>query len=103
MTRGATESYAGGKKLWRQVYKHRYSYLLLLPVIVYFVLFHYLPMYGIQLAFKDFVIRKGIHGSPWVGLKYFERLFGSTLFLNALRNTVLISVYRIAFGFPMPI
>lgn len=60
-------------------------------------------MYGITLAFKKFAIRKGILGSPWIGFTNFERLFGSAMFLRTVRNTILISLYRIVFGFPMPI
>lgn len=83
--------------------KMSYCYLLLLPVVIYFVLFHYLPMYGVTLAFKDFSIQKGILGSPWAGLKHFARLFDSTIFYNVLENTLLISIYRLLFGFPAPI
>lgn len=95
----------GGKAhaVRRKMYRNRYAYFLLLPIIAFFVIFHYVPIYGVQLAFKDYVIRKGISGSPWAGLKYFSRLFASQMFLNTLRNTILISVYRIAFGFPAPI
>lgn len=89
--------------LWRKIYKYRWAYILLLPVIVFFIVFSYVPMYGITLAFKKFAIRKGILGSPWIGFTNFERLFGSAMFLRTVRNTILISLYRIVFGFPMPI
>lgn len=89
--------------LLRKIYKNRWAYILLIPVIVFFIVFSYVPMYGITLAFKKFAIKKGIMGSPWIGLTNFERLFGSTMFLRTVRNTILISLYRIIFGFPMPI
>lgn len=74
-----------------------------LPVIAYYLVFHYAPMYGIVLAFKDFSIRKGIMGSPWVGLAVFEELFRTHTFVRALRNTIILSLQRWVFGFPMPI
>ncbi len=80
--------------------KHRWTYVLLIPVIAYFFVFHYMPLYGIQLAFKDFMIRKGISGSPWVGLKHFEVLLNSPIFQRALVNTLLISCYKLLFAFP---
>ncbi|KKO54327.1 sugar ABC transporter permease [Paenibacillus sp. DMB20] len=78
-------------------------YLLLLPVILYYIVFHYLPMYGIQIAFKDFMANKGIWDSPWAGLKHFERFFNSFYFERLLTNTVLISLYTLALSFPIPI
>ena len=89
--------------LKKQVYKNRYYYLLLIPAIVYFILFHYKPMYGVLIAFKDYRMMDGILGSPWAGLHYFERLFGSPLFYRVFRNTVIISLLRILFAFPAPI
>lgn len=76
---------------------------MLLPVIVYFIIFKYIPMTGLALAFKDFQISKGIWASPWVGLKYFEKAFSSRTFLRALNNTIAISFLKIVVGFPMPI
>lgn len=78
-------------------------YLLILPVIIYFILFHYLPMYGIQIAFKDFSSVKGIWGSPWIGFKHFERFFRSYHFGALIKNTLGISIYQTAVGFPIPI
>lgn len=84
-------------------YKHRWSYVLVLPALIILLLFHYFPMYGIQLAFKDFAVRKGIMGSPWVGMKHFEVLLNSQVFLRALGNTLIISIYKLLFGFPSAI
>ncbi|PYG26406.1 ABC transporter permease [Pelagimonas varians] len=78
-------------------------YVLLAPTIIWFILFLYKPMYGLQIAFKDYSIFRGIAGSPWVGLEHFETLFGSDTFLRALKNTVIISALSMCFGFPMPI
>lgn len=74
-----------------------------IPVIAYYLIFKYAPMYGVVLAFKDYSIRKGILGSPWVGFTVFEELFATHTFVRAFRNTVIISLLRWVFGFPMPI
>ncbi|MBU2962790.1 ABC transporter permease subunit [Citreicella sp. C3M06] len=78
-------------------------YLLLLPTIIWLLVFLYKPMYGLQIAFKDYSIFRGIEGSPWVGLEHFQTLFGNDQFLRALKNTVIISAYGLLFGFPVPI
>ncbi|WNQ10761.1 ABC transporter permease subunit [Paenibacillus aurantius] len=78
-------------------------YLLISPVVAYFILFHYVPMYGVQIAFKDFLASKGIMGSHWVGLKHFERFFDSYLFWRVIKNTLGIGLYELAVGFPVPI
>lgn len=78
-------------------------YLLLLPTILYFVVFKYAPMYGVQIAFKDFIAPKGIWGSEWVGLKWFEQFFNSYQFGTLLRNTLFLSIYSLVVTFPLPI
>ncbi len=80
-------------------------YFFLIPTVVYFVLFHYAPMYGLQIAFKTFKIRQGIWGSPWANPWYyqFERLFSTSLLQTALVNTLALSAYSLAFGFLPPI
>jgi putative aldouronate transport system permease protein len=78
-------------------------YLFILPTLIYFLIFSYVPYYGLSIAFKDFLIFKGIGESPWVGFKHFREFFNSPDFVRLLRNTLLISVMRIAFGFPVPI
>jgi putative aldouronate transport system permease protein len=89
---------------WREYKKCKYLFLLLVPVLIWYAVFAYMPLYGIQLAFKDFRIMDGIWGSPWVGLKHFKFLFlQSPDFFKILRNTVVISFYHIIFGFPAPI
>ncbi len=78
-------------------------YLLITPVIIYFLVFQYWPMYGVQIAFKDFLAVKGIWNSPWVGFKHFERFFSNYQFWRLLKNTLGISIYQLAVGFPLPI
>jgi len=78
-------------------------YLMLIPTIVWLLLFLYKPMYGLQIAFKDYSLFRGVAASPWIGLEHFENLFGNDQFIRALRNTLIISFYNLLFGFPMPI
>lgn len=78
-------------------------YLFLLPTLIILGLFNYWPLYGIQIAFKDFLAVEGILGSPWVGLDNFQRLFKSYIFWDLLKNTLSISIYSIVAGFPLPI
>lgn len=76
--------------------------LMLLPLI-YIILFKYVPMYGAQIAFKNYVVTKGIHGSDWVGFKHFLRFFHSYDFNRVMKNTILLSLYNLFVGFPFPI
>lgn len=78
-------------------------YLLLLPAALYIFMFCYRPMYGVQIAFKNFTIAKGVTGSPWVGLKWFKFFFHSPNFTTVLWNTVILSLYGLVAGFPVPI
>lgn len=86
-----------------QYWKHKEFMLLLIPGLVYYALFHYGPMYGIQIAFRNFNFRLGISGSPWVGLKHFRSLLETASFKEVFRNTLIISSYKLIFGFPAPI
>ncbi len=83
--------------------KHRYMYLLIVLPLVWLILFRYLPLYGVIIAFQDFSIRKGYFGSEWVGLKHFVYLFNQKGFVSAFWNTWIINSIRIAIGFPIPI
>jgi putative aldouronate transport system permease protein len=78
-------------------------YLFLLPTLLYFLIFKYGPMYGVQIAFKNFLASEGILGSPWVGFAHFERFFNSYQFWNVIKNTVGISLYQLLVAFPIPI
>lgn len=81
----------------------KYLFLLMLPGIAFYFVFRYIPIYGVTLAWKDFVAADGIIGSPWVGWKYFERLITLPGVRNVFLNTIKISALRIVFGFPAPI
>lgn len=90
-------------RLGKDMKKNWILYAMILPVVIYYVVFAYGPLYGIQLAFKDYVIKDGIWGSPWVGFEHFTRFFSSYNFELLLKNTIGISVYSILVGFPIPI
>ncbi len=91
------------QKIARDFRRNKYRYLLVLPVVLYFLIFHYKPMYGIIIAFKDYRVTAGIGGSPWVGLKNFQRFFNDFYFWRVLRNTFTISMLSLVFAFPAPI
>jgi putative aldouronate transport system permease protein len=76
---------------------------MLLPVVLYYLIFHYLPMYGVIIAFKHYAPLRGITASPWAGLEHFQEFFNSYYFWSLLKNTILISIYDLIFGFPAPI
>lgn len=92
-----------GRMLQKDFHKHRYLYLMALPVVAFYFLFHYMPMYGVIISFKRFTPALGIWGSPFVGFKHFVTFFESYYFFRLIRNTVVISVYSLVFGFPAPI
>jgi putative aldouronate transport system permease protein len=83
--------------------KHLALTVMILPTIAFFIIFRYVPMYGLVMAFKDFKVNLGIMGSPWMGLKNFETIFSMATFGRAMRNTLIISLLKLAAGFPMPI
>ncbi|MCL6460105.1 MAG: sugar ABC transporter permease, partial [Gorillibacterium sp.] len=90
-------------KLLTKLWKQRYLYLMVLPGFLTILIFCYVPMYGITIAFKDFDVSKGITGSPWVGLKYFKTFFHDPLAFRVLKNTLLMGVYSMLWSFPAPI
>lgn len=92
-----------GVKIIRDFQKNKQKYLLILPVLIYFILFHYKPMYGIIIAFKRYKPNLGIDGSPWVGLQNFVRFFNDVYCFRIIRNTFTISFLSLLFSFPMPI
>ncbi|MCK9251563.1 MAG: ABC transporter permease subunit [Eubacteriales bacterium] len=91
------------KSLISRIILNREIYLMALPGLILLVIFRYLPMYGITVAFKDFNVIKGIIGSPWIGFENYERLMSSSEFKRAFGNTLSISVLRMVFGMPLPI
>ena len=91
------------RRTMRVMWMDRMFYLMLLPGIIYFIIFHYVPMYGVQIAFRNYKMKLGFFGSSWVGMDNFEKLFRDPGFLTALKNTIIISLLKIAVGFPGPI
>lgn len=89
--------------LWRRIWRNRALYLFVLPTILYFGLFHYAPLYGLQIAFKDFKPGLGIAGSKWVGLKYIFKFIDSFSFWSLLSNTLTLSLYCLAITIPFAI
>ena len=87
----------------KNIRRDKFLIILVLPVVVYYILFAYMPMYGLVIAFKDYSPGRGIWGSPWVGLEHFKHFFGGFFFWRLFRNTLLISIYGIIWGFPVPI
>jgi putative aldouronate transport system permease protein len=93
----------GKSSLAKDIRRDYLLYFMLLPGIIYFVIFKYGPMFGLVVAFKDYAPSLGMLGSKWVGLKHFERLFGDPQFFNIFENTIILAIYNIVFYFPLPI
>lgn len=91
------------QKLRRDVIRDKYLYIMLLPCLAYYIIFHYFPMYGLQIAFKDYNVFTGIKDSPFIGFDHFIRFFQSPDFGRVLKNTIIISLYSLAVGFTAPI
>ena len=91
------------KKKLNKVTRNWVLYLFLLPTLIYLLIFNYWPMYGVQIAFRNFKPTKGIWGSPWVGMKNFDKFFHSYMFKDLLTNTIVLSVYQIVASFAFPI
>ena len=91
------------KSVFSRLAKDYQLYLLVLPALIWYVLFAYVPMYGVQIAFKDYSGALGILGSPWVGIKHFKSFFRSYYAWTLIKNTVVLSLYSMAAGFPIPI
>ncbi len=92
-----------GARLLRKLLRQWELHLLALPVLIYFAVFEYSPMYGVQIAFKNFMASMGIWGSPWIGFDHFERFYNSFYFWRLFGNTLGIGVYELVVGFPLPI
>lgn len=87
----------------RTLKKYKYFYIMLIPPILYYLIFCYLPMYGVVIAFENYSVVKGIFASKWVGVKYFAEYLGDVYFWKLVRNTLLLNIYNLIFGFPAPI
>ena len=92
-----------GAKVRKDWIRNRSVYIMVIPVIIFYILFHYKPMYGTIMAFMDYSPRLGFAGSEWIGFDNFVRFFESPYFWQLMRNTLLLSIYGIIFGFPAPI
>lgn len=92
------------KKSFRAYMRGHYDlYLLLIPAVVYVIIFCYIPMYGVLMAFQDFSPAKGVWGSPWVGLKHFQKFFSTYMAGQTIRNTLALSFYSLLASFPFPV
>lgn len=98
---------AGHTSLWvtlrRSLRRHWQLYLIMLPALLYFIVFKYIPMVNAVIAFKDYNVIAGIWGSQWVGFKHFEMFFKNPVFFTLLSNTLTLSLYALLVGFPIPI
>ncbi len=90
-------------RLIKDIRMHKGAYLIVLPVVVFYILFHYKPMYGLIIAFKNYSPAKGIMGSSWAGFKHFEDFLTNPYFWRLMRNTLTISLSNLIFSFPAPI
>jgi len=90
-------------RLAKNYRRNRYVFWMAVPVILYYIIFHYIPMFGIVIAFQNYKPAKGFLDSTWVGLKHFQSFFASPYAFRLIRNTLLINFYQLIFGFPMPI
>ena len=101
---GTTAVKRTAREKWRYVIKNWQLYVVfLLPGLLLTIIFKYLPMGGVLIAFEDYNVIKGVFGSPWVGLEYFRRFLSSPDFMSYLLNTLKLSIYGLLWGFPVPI
>ncbi len=91
------------KSLLKEMYQYRYIYFMLLPLMLYYIIFHYIPMGGVVIAFQNYSPGRGFLNSTWVGFKNFISFFNSIYFYRIVRNTLLLNFYQLIFSFPMPI
>ena len=91
------------QRLARNMWKHRWYYLLLIPPLTYYLIFRYIPIYNAQIAFKEFFALKGVEGSPWVGFQHFETFFNSYYFGQLITNTVFYSAANLVLGLPLAV
>lgn len=101
--KGPLSNAGRAKRHFRELLRQKYLYLMVLPGFLIVLIFAYFPMYGVLIAFKNYNVAKGIWGSPWVGFKYFEEFFRNPLALRTIKNTVLLGLYGLLWGFPAPI
>ncbi len=98
-----TNRNSGWALIKKKLYQGRYCYLLFLPVLIYFIIYYYAPMYGVVVAFQDYSPFKGFFGSPWVGLKHFKSFINGAFFVQITWNTLYLNILNIIWMFPFPI
>ena len=98
-----TRAARGLNKKLKVLWQYRHLYLMLVVPLAYYLIFCYLPMYGLQIGFKKYGINTGVLGSPWVGFRYFEEYLSEPYFWKVVRNTFLLNIYSLIFSFPTPI
>jgi putative aldouronate transport system permease protein len=91
------------RQIRRSIARDKFLYLLALPGLLYFLIFRYIPMWGVLVAFQEYSPYYGMGGSPWVGLEHFQRFFSNPDFLLLFRNTMAINLFSLIFFFPLPI
>lgn len=91
------------QSLWQYIVRKKFLYLMLIPCVLYFFIFNYIPMGGVIIAFKKFSFKKGIWGSPWIGFENFTYMFGLKDFYNVIKNSMILSFMRVFLTFPVPI
>lgn len=96
-----TRARTDDKSIWFYLWRDKWLYLMLVPVIVYYIVFKYIPMYGLTIAFKDYNVFKGINGSEWVGLKNFKKVFTTDLFWLSTKNTLVLNMATLLVNFPL--
>lgn len=92
-----------GERLVREYKMHKWLYFMVLPGIAIIFLFNYVPMYGIVISMKKYQLKLGIMGSPWVGFEFFKEFFETPMAFRAIRNTIILGVSQLLWGFPAPI
>ncbi|MCR8632510.1 ABC transporter permease [Paenibacillus radicis (ex Xue et al. 2023)] len=102
-TINGTKAGSGSSSLLKRMAMYKYMYLLALPGILYFIIFKFIPLWGLLLAFKEYNPYSGFSGSEWVGFKYFTELFADANFYMMMRNTFAINIFGLIFLFPIPI
>lgn len=103
MAAGGSATTRQRSQLWKRICSHYQLYLMLLPCVIFFIIFSYIPMGGLVLAFKEYQFNKGIFGSPWIGLTYFEMFFQDPQSWRLIRNTLVISGMKVFLAMPFPI
>lgn len=103
MKKTAVKRKGNARRTLVKAWNYKWIYLMLLPVMVYFIVFRYVPMYGITIAFKNYNIFKGVFGSPWVGFEVFEKIFKNKNFWSAIKNTFVLNLSALAVSFPLTI